>query len=340
MFNSIKSWIQIGNNNQTNIISINPKIDVTIKRIEKDFFDGNFKQSTEDLDSLINDNSNEALKSVKYQLLILKASFLMQFRKRNEFQELIEFIEKEYKNFIEIKFKELKLTLMAFNKNQEFFDSSKQLRIETPNSKPQGHFDILFYLNSGNILKAKELFEEEIINKQYRNHLLLIGGHIFSNLYDYYRTDITHFEQADLYYRESLENTEVSFLDKLHIKGFYATYLLNSNFQKQISKGNLLFDVQDYKKDLDVILENQNYFNTEYIKIVIENYIYILTYSGSKDEYNEFYTKYEDKLSIKHYIQYCDINDMEYDHSKIQKYILSNKKLGNLFFYSFLILNS
>ncbi|WP_323659401.1 hypothetical protein [Aliarcobacter butzleri] len=340
MFNSIKNFIQFGNNTQTNNISINPKINTSIKRIEKDFFDGNFKQAIDDLDSLIADNNNEALKSVKYQLLILKASFLMQFRQINEFQELIELIEKEYKNFIEIKFKELRLTLMAFNKNQEFFDYSKQLRIETPNSKPQGHFDIVFYLNTGNLLKAKELFEEEIKNTQYRKHLLLIGGHIYSNLYDYYGNVMTHFEQADLYYRESLENTEVSFLDKLHIKGFYATYLLNSNFQKQISKENLLFDVQDYKKDLDVILENQNYFNTKYIKIVIENYIYILTYSGSKDEYNEFYKKYENFLSIKHYIQYCGVNEVAYEHNKIQEYILKNQELNNLLVYSSLVFNS
>lgn len=339
MFNSIKSWIQIGNNNQTNIISINPKIDVTIKRIEKDFFNGNFKQSIEDLGSLIIDNSSESLKSVKYQLLILKASFLMQFRQINEFQELIELIEKDYKNFIEIKFKELKLTLMAFNKNQEFFEFSEKLRIETPNSKPQGHFDILFYLNSGDVSKAKELFEEEIKNTQYRKHLLLIGGHIYSNLYDYYGNDMKHFEQADLYYKESLE-TEESFLDKLHIKGFYATYLLNSNFQKQISKGNLLFDVQDYKKDLNVILENQNYFNDDYIKVVIENYIYTLIYLDLKDEYIEFYKKNENNLSIKHYIQYSDVVKIEYNHKKIQEYILNNQKLADVLIYSSLILGS
>lgn len=339
MFNSIKNLIQFGNNTQTNNISINPKIDVSIRRVEKDFFDGNFKQAVDDLESLIADNSSEGLKSVKYQLLVLKASYLMQFRQMNEFKELIELIEKEYKNFIEIKFKELKLTLMAFNKNKEFFEFSKQLRIETPNSKPQGHFDILFYINSGEVLKAKELFEEEIKNTQYRKHLLLIGGHIFSSLYDDYGNDITHFEQADLYYRESLE-TEVSFLDKLHIKGFYATYLLNSNFQEQIPKEELLFDVQDYKRDLEVILENQNYFNTEYIKVVIESYMYILAYFGSKDDYNNFYTTYEDELSLTHYIQYCDINEVEYEHNRIQEYILKNQVLNDLLVYSSLILNS
>ncbi|QOY53721.1 hypothetical protein HUE87_07355 [Candidatus Sulfurimonas marisnigri] len=340
MFNSIKNLIQFGNNTQTNNISINPKIDVSIRRIEKDFFDGNFKQAIDDLDSLITDNSNESLKSVKYQLLVLKASYLMQFRKIDEFREVIELIETKYKDFIEIKFKEFKLTLMAFNKNKEFFEFSKQLRLETPNSKPQGHFDIVFYLNSGDVPRAKEVFEKEIINTQYRDKLLLIGGHIYSNLYEYNNNDINIFNNADKYYREALETKELSFLDKLQIKGFYATYLLNSNIQNKIPNRELLFSVEDYKKSLDIVLENEKYFNVDYMKIVIENYIHILVYLGFKDEYNEFYKKYENFLSIKHYIQYSGVNEVEYEHNKIQEYILKKQELNDLLVYSSLILNS
>jgi hypothetical protein len=146
MFNSIKNFIQFGSNTQTNNISINPKVDVSIRRIEKDFFEGNFNQAISDLNLLIEDNSSESLKVVKYQLLLLKMSFLLQFRKMNEFKELINLIEDKYynelKNDSSTKFQELKLTLMAFNKNYEFFELSKQLRIDTPNSKPQGHFII------------------------------------------------------------------------------------------------------------------------------------------------------------------------------------------------------
>lgn len=340
IFNSIKNLIQFGNNTQINNISINSKIDTSIKRIKKDFFDGNFKQAIDDLDSLITDNNNESLKSVKYQLLLLKASFLMQFRKFDESEELIELIEKEYKNFIEIKFKEFKLTLMALNKNEGFFEFSKKLRIETPNSKPQGHFDIVFYLNSGNVSKAREVFEQEITNTQYRDKLLLIGGHIYSNLYEYNQNEMNIFNYADKYYREALETEELSFLDKLQIKGFYATYLLNSNMQNKIPNGELLFSVEDYKKSLDIVLENEKYFNVDYIKIVIENYIHILMYLGFKDEYIEFYKKYEKDLSIKHYMQYYGMNGTEYDHNKIQKYIFKNQELNDLLVYSSLVFNS
>ncbi|MCK5293772.1 MAG: hypothetical protein KAJ49_03900, partial [Arcobacteraceae bacterium] len=341
MFNFNFAFFQ-RDNNQNNLI--NPKINVSIKRIEKDLFDGNFKQAINDLDSLIKDNSSETLKIVKYQLLLLKISFLLQFRKMDEFEELIKLIENKYNNEIKsdnsTKFQEFKLTLMAFNRNEDFFAVSKQLRIDTPNSKPQGHFDIVFYLNSENLQKAKEIFEEEIENTKYRDKLLLIGGHIYSNLYEHNENDIDIFNYADKYYKEALEKDKLSFLDKLQIKGFYATYLLNNNFQNKISKEDLLFSVENYKESLDIILENKEYFNTNYIKITIENYIHILSYLGLKDEYYRFYKDYKEDLDIKHYIQYCGIKNIQYEHNTIQEYILNNYQLNDLLVYSSLILDS
>lgn len=325
-------------------ITINPKIDVSIRRIEKDFFDGNFRQAVEDLNDLIKDNSSEALKSVKYQLLLLKASFLMQFRKIDEFEELIELIENKYSNELKsdngTKFEELKLTLMAFNKDEEFFEFSKQIRRDTPNSKPQGHFDIIFYLNSGNFQEAKEIFDIEIKNEKYKKHLLMIGGHIYSSLYRDKTDDVDIFNNADKYYTEALKTENINFLDKLQIQGFYAITLLNKNFQDKVFQNDLPFSIEDYKKSLDIVLENEVYFNPEYIKILIENYIYVLFYLRLKDEYNQFYKKYEQNLSIKHYIQYCDVNNIEYKHEKIQKSILTNNRLDDLLIYSSLIPDS
>ncbi len=341
MLNSIFNLFHIGNTTQTNIISINPIIDdVTLKRIEKDFFDGNFKQAVEDLDKLITKNNSEALKSVKYQLLLIKANFLMQFRKIDEFQEIIEHIEKEYKTFIDTKFKELKLTLFALTNNQEFFELSKQVRLETPNSLSQRHLDIVFYLNSRDVKKARELFEEEIQNTKYRTKLLFIGGHIYSNIYRADKEDISVFNNADMYYKELLAPDEqISFLDMMQIQGFYALILINKNFQNKIVHNDLLFSVEDYKKSLDIVLENSIYFSPEYIKILIENYSYILSFLHQKDKYNEFYKKYENDLSIKHYIQYCTVNNIQLDHLKIQESILKNPQLDDLLIYTSLVLH-
>jgi hypothetical protein len=339
MINKISTWFQIGNNTQNNTVLINPKIDVTLKRIEKDFSGGNFKQAVEDLDKLITDNSSEDSKSVKYQLLLIKADFLMQFRNINDFKELLDHIEKEYKTFIDTKFKELKLTLFALTNNQEFFELSKQMRLETPNSLSQRHLDIVFYLNSRDVERAKELFEEEIKITQSRNKLLLIGGHIYSNLYRDDKEDISIFNNADMYYKELLETEKISFLDKMQIQGFYAITLLNKKFQNKIVQNTLLFSVLDYKNSLDIVLENGIYFSPEYIKILVENYSYIFSYLRQKDEYNGFYKKYENDLSIKHYIHYCTINEIQLDHQKIQESILKNPQLDDLLIYTSLVLH-
>lgn len=338
--NKIISILHLGNNSQTIYVSTNPDIDVTIRRVEKDFFYGNFKQAIDDLNDLIESNNGDALKPVKYQLLLLRASFLMQFRKLDEFESLLLHIEKEYSSFIEIKFKELKLTLMSFKKDENFFEFSKQLRMEIPDSKPQYYFDALFYLNSGNILKAKEVFEKEIISTQCRDKLLLIGGHIYSNLYGYIDDSMAFFGQAKQYYEEALKTDTLSFLDKMHIQGFYASYLLRINFQKQIQKENLSLDMQDYRKSLDILLCNTSYFDSNYMKGMIETYIDILLYLGLQDAYNEFYKKYEHNLSVTHYIQYCEINNIEYEHIRIQTYILEKEQVSiiDLLTYSSLIL--
>lgn len=339
MLNSIFNLFHIGNTTQTNTISINAKIDVTLKRIEKDFSDGNFQQAVEDLGKLITDNSSEALKSVKYQLLLIKADFLMQFRKIDDFKELLNHIEKEYKTFINAKFKELKLTLFALTNNQDFFELSKQLRLETPNSLSQRHLDIVFYLMSRDVEKAKELFEEEIKITQSRHKLLLIGGHIYSNLYRDDKEDISIFNNADMYYKELLETEQISFLDKMQIQGFYAITLLNKNLQRKTLQDDFLFNVEDYKKSLDVVFENGAYFSPEYIKILVENYSYILSYLGQKDIYNEFYKKYENDLSIKHYIQYCTVNKIKFDHHRVQESILNSPQLDDLLIYMSLVLH-
>jgi len=216
---------------------------------------------------------------------------------------------------------------------------TKQLRIDTPNSKPQCYFDALFYLNSGDILKAKEVFEKEIASTHYRDNMLLIGGHTYSNFYGYIDDSMVFFSQAKHYYEEALKTDTLSFLDKMHIQGFYASYLLKINFQKQTQKENLSFDMQNYRMSLDIALSNKSYFNPDYINEVIETYIYILQYLDLQEDYNEFYGKYENDLSIKHYIQYCAINNIEYEHIKIQECILKKQQVDGISAYSSLIFN-
>lgn len=315
------------------------KINASVKRLKKDFFDGNFTEAIDFLNSLLAEYEDDV--EIKYQLLVVKISFLMQLRKMDEFKEYIELIENDYTKFINIEFRELKLTLLAFENNQDFFDMSKKLRLETPNSKPQGHFDIIYHLNGGDLNIAKDIFEEEIKHSEYRDKLLLIGGHIYSNLYKYGTDDENNFVKADEYYKEALEKEELSFLDKMLIQGFYAHRLMNDQIrQKKATNEEFLKYLKEYKKSLEIILVCKKYFNHQYIHNLFETYTHILLSLNLKDDYLSFYESNSDAFSMRQYIQYCDIKGIDYSHEKIQNYIKSNFLLDDLLLYTSLISNN
>ncbi len=307
------------------------KINTSIKRIEKDFSEGRFQQSIEDLNSYLKEY--EKNEEATYQLLVSKTKFLLELRKLDEFKELIELIESEYKNKIDTKFKELKITLLAFEQDESFFEESKSLRIKTPNSKPQGHFDIVYYLNGGNNEKAKELFEVEIKNKEYRKHLLLIGGHIYSNLYQYGEEDAAYFELADKYYKEALESKdEISFMEKVHIYGFYGTIYINNGLRHKKQNIDIKY-LEEYKSLLDIVFENKRYFDVGYINSLLENYIHSLLALGSIEEYKKIYEENKELLAVRFYLQYCEVTNTVFEHEKVQSYIKKDFNINDLLIY-------
>lgn len=338
MMNNIsKPFINIGDTKQSNTIVINAEIDASIKRIEKDFLEGKFSDAVEFLEALLLENqSNE---KAKYQLLLRKIEFAMHFRKFDNFKELIESIESNYKAHLDTKFKELKLTLMALEKNEEFFSFSKQLRLETPNSKPQGHFDLVYSLNTGVLDKAKEIFEIEIQKDEYRKHLILLGGHIYSNLYKYDEDQEDNYHKADAYYQEALGTLDLSFLDRFIIQGFYATQYINNQLRHKRQSIDITF-LQEYKKSLDLIFEHEKYFSDDYISNQLENYIFALLSLDKFDEYTGLYEKYQDKLPIRFYLQSCDVKKTPYRHDVIQSHIKAKFDLNDLLLYTSLVTNS
>jgi len=335
--NIFKSFINIGDTKQSNTIVINAEVDASIKRIEKDFFDGRFSDAVELLDALLLENQNND--KVKYQLLLRKIEFAMQFRKFDEFKELIASIESNYSVHLDTKFKELKLTLMALEKNEEFFSFSKQLRLETPNSKPQGHFNLVYCLNTGDLDKAREIFEIEIQKDGYRKHLILLGGHIYSNLYKYDEDQEDNYHKADAYYQEALEALDLSFLDRFVIQGFYATQYINNQLRRKRQNIDVT-NIQEYKKSLDFIFENENFFSEDYINNLLENYIYTLLLLDKLDEYTELYAKYQVKLPVRFCLQYCEVKNTQYSHEVIQSHIKAKFDLNDLLLYTSLVINS
>lgn len=328
MFNLNFSLFQRDNKQENNIV-INAEIQASIEHIKNDFNEGKFEEAINFLDKLIIEN--EKIKQNKYYLLLLKIDFLRQFRSYEEFEENLTFIEKsdDYKPYHDNKLKELKLTLLSMNQDISFFELSKQLRIDTPNSKPQGHFDLVFYMNSGELQKAKEIFEEEIKNKDYEKHLYLLGGHIYSTLYKYGEEE--SFKKADYYYKKALEESEINYLDKFTIQTFYGTDNINHFLMK---KSCVDFEVlREYEKFLINIFENKKYFSEEYIFSLVESYINILLILDKQEKYFEIYEQYKEQLPIRNYFQYCEVKNIVCSHTDIQEHLKSKFDLQDLLIY-------
>lgn len=336
MINLIKNFFQVGHNTQNiSNITINAKIQASIEHIKNDFNEGKFKEAINFLNKLIIEN--EKIKQNKYYLLLLKIDFLRQFRKYDEFEENLIFIETsdDYKPYHDKKLKELKLTLLSMKQDISFFELSKQLIIDTPNSKPQGHFDLVFYMNSGNLQKAKEIFDEEIKNKDYEKQLYLLGGHIYSILYKY--GDEESFEKADYYYKKALEESEINYIDKFIIQTFYGTDNINHFLMK---KSCVDFEIlREYENFLINIFENKEYFSEEYIFSLLESYINILLILDKQEKYFEIYEQYKEQLPIRNYFQYCEVKNIVYSHADIQEHLKSKFDLQDLLIYCSFVKN-
>lgn len=330
MKNFIKTFLQIGNNTQVNNITINAKVKASIEHIENDFNEGKFEESIKFLDKLLIEN--EKIKENKYHLLLVKIDFLRQFRKYSEFEEYLTSIEQndDYKSYLDNRFKELKLSLLSMKKDESFFKLADELRKDTPDSKPQGHFDLVYYMNCGNLLKAKEIFEEEIKNEEYQKHLFLLGGHIYSTLYKY--GDKESFEKAKYYYKKALEENKINYLNKFEIQRFYGTENIN-HFLMQ--KSYVDFEVlKEYQGFLNNIFKNKKYFSKKYILGLVEEYIHTLLILDDQNEYFKLYETYKEELPTRSYLQYCEVKKIDYSHTVIQEHIKSKFDLQDLIIYA------
>ena len=337
MGNIFTALFNFGATTQAENIIISAKIDTLIKRIKKDFSKGEFSQAFDDLDSSLVENTDNI--KVTYELLLVKLKFFIDCRRFKESNELIEVLEKKYKKFNNnLKFKELKLTMMSLNDDDKFLEYAEILRVETPNSKPKGHFEIIYYLNTRNIEKAKEIFEEEIKIDRYKEKLYLVGGHIYSNGYRYLDSDKENFDKADTFYSLALKHIELDFLEKLQISGFYATHFMNNQLRDKIRSDDILRKaLKEYKTQLNIIMNNREHFDKDYIDNLIDNYLFSLISLNLSTEYIEFYESLDSDSSIRHYLTYCDFKNIELPHSFCQEEILKNNSLEDILVYISLI---
>ena len=317
MLNRVFSFFNKGTIVQNNINVVNIDLLPFMKNLKKDFFDGNIKKYDE-LNEYIEKYNND--KKNLYSLLILKVHFLLQLFKFNEFEKLLNYLEENYKEFLDIKFDELKLTLLSFKENKSEFEKLV-VKFKIEKDIPEEYFEMMYYLNN-DIKQARTIYDS--FKEKNSFNILYNGFLIYSKLYEMTQ-QTEYFEIADNIAKEVKERKGgLNFFEKLSINGFYGLSKIN-NFLKG-KKDNIDFDINNYKKLIEVIIENKEYFDKEYQQKVINIYLYILLYQNNIKKYIEISLKYIDLISNFHYLNYLNLKNKKLNHQVLQEKAKQNNE--------------
>ena len=322
------SLFQRGNNTQNNTVIYDANIDTSLKRIEKDFKEGNIKQACDDLNSLLEEN-NANIK-IKYQLLIKKISFLFSLRRYDEAKKILENIEKNYSDFIDTNYEELKLIDLSLEREEQiFFELVDKIIADATKTLNRTKFELMYYLNTKDSTKAKEVFENLKEDEQQSKEYALMGGYLYSDLNDY--------EKADIFYQLALSQ-DISFLDKSVIAGFYGTDIINKYMYGQKLNNSYHQKLIEYKEIIETILDQEKYFDNAYIENLKINYLFILSLLNDIKTYIEFYAQVKDieTIFIHHYLNWCTLTNTPIDHQLVQEKILQAKSELLLYYASLL----
>ncbi|HFU75563.1 MAG TPA: hypothetical protein ENK66_04880, partial [Arcobacter sp.] len=294
-----------------------PKLKSSIEKLEKDFYKGEIKDSIEYLHSLLDEY--DEYPQIKYQLLVKKVSFLFSVREYKKAIQLLNNIEKNYTDFIDINYEEVKLIELSLNKKEEdFFLLVDKIISESTKDLEEKNFQLMYYLNSENIDKAREVFENLDDKLKNNEDMSLLGGHIYSSLDDY--------SNANKYYKLAL-SFDISFLDKVIIYGFYGTGIINKLMTRQITSENKEL-ISNYKEIIEKILTESEYYEKLYIKNLKNIFLYLFIVVDDINGYIQFYEQ-EPKnefLDTRHYFQYSSLKKIPIEHEKIQEIILKGNE--------------
>jgi len=321
-------FFQRGDNTLNNTIIYDTNIGTSLKRIDKDLKEGNIKQACDDLNSLLEEN--KANLKIKYQLLIKKISFLFSLRRYDESKNLLDNLEKNYSDFIDTSYEELKLIDLSLEKQEKvFFEQVDKIIAESTQPLNRTKFELMYYLNTKDTIKAKEVFENLEESIQQSKEYALMGGYLYS--------DLNNYDKADFFYQIALSQ-DISFLDKSTIAGFYGTDIINKHMYGLKLNDSYHQTLVEYKEIIETILNKEEYFNTEYIENLKINYLFSLGLLNDIETYIEFYPQVADveKIFIHHYFNWCNLTQTTIDHKLVQEKIIQNESELLLYYCSLL----
>lgn len=330
--NKAFSFINFGSIVQKNIninnFTNNSLIKELLYSIDIHFYNGEIVRAFELINSTLKEHSD---KTSKYLLFLKKAEYFLNLNNLKEAKKVLDLLKKDYSDHKDEKYTLLSLFIYSNENEEDFWEVLKDLETESNDTELIKYCKVIFYINSKDIEKAKEIFNS--LNKESQKKYETIKRTIFIlSDNNYYNQDKKNLKEINIYYDE-LSSKNFNFFDRFNIEGFFAQVAINDYFRtkKIFDKRKLL----KYKKTLDKFLEAKNYLNEEDFKELMNFKAYLYLALKKEDEYIKFYKNNPDLLFDEHYIQYCNLSKKEIDHKLIQENLQKSKYL--LIFYADLL---
>ncbi|MBY7734801.1 hypothetical protein [Francisella philomiragia] len=307
------------------------KINVLLESIDDFFHNGNIANAFITLDKAIQEQShNES----KYPFLVKKLGYYLELSNIDKAKSLFDNINRNYSDYIDIKFKECKLVLLSVdNDKTSFYTLVNDLKSESQISKSNNYLDLMFAMNTGDSEKAKELFNQ-LPEKEKKDNFLAVN--VFINSY-YKNNSLDDLQQAEKYFQLVLKNSP-KFLNKFYAQQFFIENIINNSLQSfnKFNKESLT----TFLDSLSNIFSAKEHFSEVVINHLIDLNAFVLLLLEMKDEYIDFYEKNEAVLFNKHYLHYSSFKNISIDHHKTQTKLTNNQDKFLLSNYASLLFNT
>ena len=331
MINSIISFFNRGVINQTNNYNINnASVKTLVDSIRSSFFDGNIVKAVEDLSRAKKEYQQNA--DAKYHFLVIEIEFYFTLKKFDDARSKIAHIEEYCNLLLDARFYEIKASLLSID---GFFDEYNKIVSKIKNefmTNPieDSYFDLLFYINSGNLEKSRIVFESNILSKNEINiKLIYLGGLIYSNLY-YKNQDNDLFEKAKKHFDHCLLNESINLFEKIDIYLFYSSIELDNYYENKSCDKEIISRTINC---LEKIKDNFSLFSEDYTNILSNRLLHCYFLTNKED----FHTYYKDTISIEkdvfNFINYNFSELRNFDQTEVEKRTLIKGEDDLLIYY-------
>lgn len=293
MSNKLFSFFNRGTINQNNTTIMSTTVVTLISSIRNCFFEGRISEAIQSLNEA--KQEHEQHNEAKYQLLILETEFFLLLQRFDKANEKLNYLEKNFLSLLSGAFYEMKATLLSLKKNDiEYWKCIEILKHEfiTIEIKNE-YFEIIFYLNSGNIQEAQKIFNNTYTQntplKELDKQAIFLGVQIYSTLALQSNNNL-FFTKAQECFHIYLQKGNVNYFEHLEISNLNSTEALNKYFQN-IDYDKTIF--QKFSELLEKIQHDYSFFSDNY-KNALQNRQLHCYYFTNKPKFYTYYLKFNE----------------------------------------------